>query len=183
MQLRKTILASVLSAALALSAAACGTAENTQSVRSAAASEHVAETPTPSPEATATASPTAEPTVKSTASPAPESNEVSENAEITAEIEAMAPLLEAHILAQMNGMAFDANDLVYFWQTAAFAVDNCAAYKRRRLFRGHTRLCEKRRCVHRDGSAHPRRERGGTASNLHSGARAESTRGQYRICI
>jgi len=58
MQLRKTILASVLSAALALSAAACGTAENTQSVRSAAASEHVAETPTPSPEATATASPT-----------------------------------------------------------------------------------------------------------------------------
>ena len=55
MQLRKTILASVLSAALALSAAACGTAENTQSVRSAAASEHVAETPTPSPEATATA--------------------------------------------------------------------------------------------------------------------------------
>ena len=33
MQLRKTILASVLSAALALSAAACGTAENTQSVR------------------------------------------------------------------------------------------------------------------------------------------------------
>ena len=34
MQLRKTILASVLSAALALSAAACGTAENTQSVRS-----------------------------------------------------------------------------------------------------------------------------------------------------
>lgn len=123
MQLRKTILASVLSAALALSAAACGTAENTQSVRSAAASEHVAETPTPSPEATATASPTAEPTVKSTASPAPESNEVSENAEITAEIEAMAPLLEAHILAQMNGMAFDANDPVYFWQTAAFAVD------------------------------------------------------------
>lgn len=106
MQLRKTILASVLSAALALSAAACGTAENTQSVRSAAASEHVAETPTPSPEATATASPTAEPTVKSTASPAPESNEVSENAEITAEIEAMAPLLEAHILAQMNGMTF-----------------------------------------------------------------------------
>ena len=100
MQLRKTILASVLSAALALSAAACGTAENTQSVRSAAASEHVAETPTPSPEATATASP-------------------------TAEIEAMAPLLEAHILAQMNGMAFDANDPVYFWQTAAFAVDNC----------------------------------------------------------
>ena len=125
MQLRKTILASVLSAALALSAAACGTAENTQSVSSAAASEHVAETPTPSPEATATASPTAEPTVKSTASPAPESNEVSENAEITAEIEAMAPLLEAHILAQMNGMAFDANDPVYFWQTAAFAVDNC----------------------------------------------------------
>ena len=50
MQLRKTILASVLSAALALSAAACGTAGNTQSVRSAAASEHVAETPTPSPE-------------------------------------------------------------------------------------------------------------------------------------
>lgn len=45
MQLRKTILASVLSAALALSAAACGTAENTQSVSSAAASEHVAETP------------------------------------------------------------------------------------------------------------------------------------------
>ena len=119
MQLRKTILASVLSAALALSAAACGTAENTQSVSSAAASEHVAETPTPSPEATA------EPTVKSTASPAPESNEVSENAEITAEIEALAPLLEAHILAQMNGMAFDANDPVYFWQTAAFAVDNC----------------------------------------------------------
>lgn len=37
----------------------------------------------------------------------------------------MAPLLEAHILAQMNGMAFDANDPVYFWQTAAFAVDNC----------------------------------------------------------
>ena len=110
MQLRKTILASVLSAALALSAAACGTAEHTQSMSSAAASEHVAETPTPSPEATATASPTAEPTVKSTASPAPESNEVSENAEITAEIEAMAPLLEAHILAQMNGMAFDAND-------------------------------------------------------------------------
>ena len=125
MQLRKTILASVLSAALVLSAAACGTAENTQSVCSAAASEHVAETPTPSPEATATASPTAEPTVKSTASPAPESNEVSENAEITAELEAMAPLLEAHILAQMNGMAFDANDPVYFWQTAAFAVDNC----------------------------------------------------------
>lgn len=125
MQLRKTILASVLSAALALSAAACGTAENTQSVSSAAASEHAAETPTPSPEATATASPTAEPTVKSTASPAPKSNEVSENAEITAEIEAMAPLLEAHILAQMNGMAFDANDPVYFWQTAAFAVDNC----------------------------------------------------------
>ena len=117
MQLRKTILASVLSAALALSAAACGTAEHTQSMSSAAASEHVAETPTPSPEATATASPTAEPTVKSTASPAPESNEVSENAEITAEIE--------HILAQMNGMAFDANDPVYFWQTAAFAVDNC----------------------------------------------------------
>ena len=108
MQLRKTILASVLSAALALSAAACGTAENTQSVSSAAASEHIAETPTPSPEATTTASPTAEPTVKS-----------------TAEIEAMAPLLEAHILAQMNGMAFDANDPVYFWQTAAFAVDNC----------------------------------------------------------
>ena len=50
MQLRKTILASVFSAALALSAAACGTAENTQSVCSAAASEHVAETPTPSPE-------------------------------------------------------------------------------------------------------------------------------------
>ena len=97
MQLRKTILASVFSAALALSAAACGTAENTQSVCSAAASEHVAETPTPSPEATATASPTAEPTVKSTASPAPESHEVSENA----------------------------NDPVYFWQTAAFAVDNC----------------------------------------------------------
>ena len=136
----------------------------------------------------------------------------------------------------MNGMAFDANDPVYFWQTAAFAVDNCgmtfysaettgsalvlsrgvmeeivsglfesaanedlpdipdslsgeisrhlcAAYKRRRLFRGHTRLCEKRRCVHRDGSAHPRRERGGTAGNLHSGARAESARGQYRIYI
>ena len=115
MQLRKTILASVLSAVLALSAAACGTAENTQSVSSAAASEHVAET----------LPPTAEPRVKSTASPAPESNEVSENAEITAEIEAMAPLLEAHILAQMNGMAFDANDPVYFWQTAAFAVDNC----------------------------------------------------------
>ena len=37
MQLRKTILASVVSAALALSAAACGTAENTQSVCSAAA--------------------------------------------------------------------------------------------------------------------------------------------------
>ena len=37
----------------------------------------------------------------------------------------MAPLLEAHILAQMNGMAFDANDPVYFWQTVAFAVDNC----------------------------------------------------------
>ena len=36
----------------------------------------------------------------------------------------MAPLLEAHILAQMNGMAFDADDPVYFWQTAAFAVDN-----------------------------------------------------------
>lgn len=35
----------------------------------------------------------------------------------------MAPLLEAHILAQMNGMAFDANDPAYFWQTAAFAVD------------------------------------------------------------
>ena len=30
-----------------------------------------------------------------------------------------------NILAQMNGMAFDANDPVYFWQTAAFAVDNC----------------------------------------------------------
>ena len=39
MQLRKTILASVFSAALALSAAACGTAENTQSVCSAAASD------------------------------------------------------------------------------------------------------------------------------------------------
>ena len=56
MQLRKTILASVFSAALALSAAACGTAENTQSVCSAAASEHVAETPTPSPEGEGSAS-------------------------------------------------------------------------------------------------------------------------------
>lgn len=152
MQLRKTILASVLSAALALSAAACGTAENTQSVRSAVASEHVAETPTPSPEATATASPTAEPTVKSTASPAPESNEVSENAEITAELEAMAPLLEAHILAQMNGMAFDANVPLTFGRPRPLRWTNCgmtfysAGDDRQRagaLSRGDGRNCER----------------------------------------
>lgn len=133
MQLRKTILASVLCAALVLSAAACGTAENAQSAvqstaqstSSAAASESAAETATPSPEATPTASPTAEPTAEPTASPAPESSEAGEDMEITAELEAMAPLLEAHILAQMNGMAFDADDPVYFWQTVAFAVDNC----------------------------------------------------------
>lgn len=64
----------------------------------------------------------------------------------------MAPLLEAHILAQMNGMAFDANDPVYFWQTAAFAVDNCgmtfysAETHRQRagtLSRGDGRNCER----------------------------------------
>lgn len=130
MQLRKILIASMLSAALVLSAAACGTAENaqsgTQSASSAAASlESAAKTMTPSPEATPTASPTAEPTAEPTASPAPESSEAGEDAEITAEIEAMAPLIEAHILAQMNGMAFDADDPVYFWQTVAFAVDNC----------------------------------------------------------
>ena len=63
----------------------------------------------------------------------------------------MAPLLEAHILAQMNGMAFDANDPVYFWQTAAFAVDNCGMtfYSRDdrqragTLSRGDRRNCER----------------------------------------
>ena len=45
--------------------------------------------------------------------------------EITVEVEAMYPLLEAHVLAQLNGIPFNAEDPVYFWQTVAFAIDSC----------------------------------------------------------
>lgn len=80
-----------------------------------AAEEYPEETPAPEP----TAEPTAEPTPEAAGTPA------AEPAEITAEITAMYPLLEAHVLALLNGGRFDPNDPVYFWQTIAFAMDSC----------------------------------------------------------
>ena len=107
MQFGKFLIASALCAALVLSSAACGTAENTpsaaQSDSSASASSAAASEETEGGEG----------------------SENGEETEITAELEAMAPLLKAHILAQMNGMTFDADDPVYFWRTVAFAVDTC----------------------------------------------------------
>ena len=41
------------------------------------------------------------------------------------EFEAMAPLFTAHILAQLNGMAYDPGSPEYFWQTVVFAIDGC----------------------------------------------------------
>ena len=37
----------------------------------------------------------------------------------------MYPLLEAHVLAALNGSTFQAEDPVYFWMTVAFAMDTC----------------------------------------------------------
>ena len=37
----------------------------------------------------------------------------------------MYPLLEAHMLAILNGGRFDAADPAYFWQTVSFAIDGC----------------------------------------------------------
>lgn len=101
MQFGKILITSALCAALVLSSAACGTVENTPSAAQS--------------DSSASASSAA----------ASEETESGEETEITAELEAMAPLLKAHILAQMNGMTFDADDPVYFWQTVAFAVDTC----------------------------------------------------------
>ena len=104
----------LLCAALLLSTAACSNAPNR-----GAASPTVTAEPTLTAEATPTASPTAAPTPEPTAAPE------SEPESLSAELEAMLPLIQAHMLAQLNGMAFDASDPLYFWQTVCFAVDGC----------------------------------------------------------
>ena len=77
------------------------------------------------PTSAPTASPTAAPTTEPTAEPTPEPTPAPQTAELTGEVEAMYPLLQAHVLAQLNGGTFHADDPQYFWQTVAFAIDGC----------------------------------------------------------
>ena len=77
--------------------------------------------PTASPTAAPTAAPTATPTAAPTAEPTPEPKPI----EVTVEVESMYPLLQAHVLAQLNGGTFSADDPTYFWQTVSFAMDHC----------------------------------------------------------
>lgn len=81
--------------------------------------------PTAAPTASPTASPTAEPTASPTAEPTPAPTPVPVSEEVTAELDTMHPLFTAHILAQLNGGAFDPDSPEYFWQTVAFAIDGC----------------------------------------------------------
>ena len=116
--------AAACAAALALLLAACGSP-----------AEEAAPTASPAPTAAPEATPAPEPTEapESAASPAasespapseaPESG--GEGASLSVEAEAMYPLLEAHMLAILNGGRFDASDPAYFWQTVSFAIDGC----------------------------------------------------------
>lgn len=61
------------------------------------------------------------PAPEPTTSPSPEVEEL----EQTAELEVMYPILEAHVLALLNGGSFNADDPEYFWQTVTFAIDGC----------------------------------------------------------
>ena len=118
---------------LALMFAICNTGCAAQPNTSSAA-------PTADPKAYSilyTAEPTAEPAADSetsaesseettpepSAEPSPESVPVSE--ETAAEIAIMYPLLEAHVLAQLNGGVFNSEDPEYFWQVTTFAIDGC----------------------------------------------------------
>ena len=116
--------AAACAAALALLLAACGSP-----------AEEAAPTASPAPTAAPEATPAPEPTEapESAASPAasesPAPSEAPESggkgASLSVEAEAMYPLLEAHMLAILNGGRFDAADPAYFWQTVSFAIDGC----------------------------------------------------------
>ncbi len=112
-------LAAVLcAAALTVSIVACGSAP-AESEPAPTSSP----TPTAAPEITPTPEPTASPAVDPTAAPTEVPEALTED--IPVEIQTMYPLIEAHMLAQLNGGAFDANDPAYFWQTVCFAIDGC----------------------------------------------------------
>ncbi len=92
--------------------------------------------PTAAPEATPTPAPEATPTPQASESPAPgtasdtESHAQSgaqgaEAGAVSVEVEAMYPLLQAHMLAILNGGTFDVENPAYFWQTVSFAIDGC----------------------------------------------------------
>lgn len=77
------------------------------------------DSPTPKPTATPTAEPTEEPTPEPTEEPA-------EEIEITAELQAMQPLLQARALLLLNGE--DPESASGFWHAAAFAIDECGTW-------------------------------------------------------
>ena len=112
-------LAAVLcAAALTVSIVACGSAP-AESEPAPTSSP----TPTAAPEITPTLEPTASPAVDPTAAPTEVPEAQAED--IPVELQPMYPLIEAHMLAQLNGGAFDAHDPAYFWQTVCFAIDGC----------------------------------------------------------
>lgn len=119
----RALVAWLCTAALIVSAAACGDmpAESVQSEASASPvpTASPAAQPTAEPESTLTPEPTASPTAEPTE--APEINPE----EIPVEVQSMYPLIEAHMLAQLNGCTYDADDPAYFWQTVSFAIDGC----------------------------------------------------------
>ncbi|MGN0479764.1 MAG: hypothetical protein ACI4GO_10055 [Hominenteromicrobium sp.] len=111
-------LAAVLCAAvLTFSAAACGSAPAENEPTPTA-------TPTAAPETTPTPETTAPPSAEPSAAPTETPDETEESV-IPVEVQAMYPLIEAHMLAQLNGGAFSADDPAYFWQTVCFAIDGC----------------------------------------------------------
>lgn len=125
-------LAALCAAALILSAAACdkAPAESTDSAASASGAS------VPTPDATSSSEPISDAGPESgnpessvpesrAAESAPQEGGETENTEISVEVQTMYPLIEAHMLALLNGGAFDRDDPVYFWQTVAFAIDGC----------------------------------------------------------
>ena len=120
--------AAACAAALALLLAACGSPAG-QAVPTASPTPTAAPEATPAPEPTETPESTASPAASESPAPSETPESSGENggdgAALSVEVEAMYPLLEAHMLAILNGGRFDAADPAYFWQTVSFAIDGC----------------------------------------------------------
>ena len=116
--------AAACAAALALLLAACGSPAG-EAAPTASPAPTAAPEATPAPEPTEAPESAASPAASESPAPseAPESG--GEGASLSVEAETMYPLLEAHMLAILNGGRFDAADPAYFWQTVSFAIDGC----------------------------------------------------------